>query len=163
MRRFLIMLFAGLLISLPLSAYALGTATLGNVEKVFVDGKAQRVIIPITFTADGAALEATYTLNPDTVVPGGLSIKGWYLLLVETDPGGTGPTNGAWDLDITNANGFLVSQNLIDDRSSTATQQVKGSTIGYATGMITNSWSITIGDNAVNNAVAVVYLTFVSN
>jgi len=156
MKRSLTLILAGLLIFAPLCAFAAGTAALGAPERIQIDGRVQQVIIPITFTADGAAAEATYTLNPDT-----FRIKGWYLLDVRTDPGTTGPTNGAWDLDITDANGWLVSQNLIDDRSSTATQRVTGGALKYPT--IWNNWSITIGDNAVNNAVATVYLIFRSN
>lgn len=132
------------------------TAVLGNVEKITIHGNIQRVVIPITFTANsGTAAEATYTLNPVTH-----GIKGWYLYKVQTDPGTTGPTNGAWDLDITDAKSEVVSRNLVDDRSSTVTQTVYF-TSGYP--QILDTWSITIGDNAVNSAAVVVYLTFVAN
>lgn len=152
-----IILFTLLALLFPVFTFAAGTAVISTPTYLKgTDGAYNRCVVPITFTADGSAGEGTATLNPVTY-----GIRGWYLWLVETDPGTPGPTNGAWDLDITNANSFLVSQNLIDDRSSSATQQVKGTTLGYP--MITNTWSITIGDNAVNNAVAVVYLTFVSN
>jgi hypothetical protein len=133
------------------------SATLGTIERFKnADGKYVMAVVPITFTANsGTAAEATYSL-----VPASHNISGWYLLDVYTDPGSTGPSNGLWDLDITNAAGFLVSQNLIDDRSSTATQRVAGVSLGYPS--IWSTWSITIGDNAVNSAVAIVYLIFVA-
>jgi len=127
----------------------------GTPDYSIIGGTRQRVVIPITCTAVAAAF-GTLTINPTTY-----GIEGWYLWLVETDPGTTGPTNGAWDLDITSAHGFVESQALIDDRSSTLTQQVKGATLGSP--QFLNSWTISIGDNAVNNAVVVVYLTFTAN
>lgn len=146
----------GLLILLsPLFVFAAATAVIGTVEKVVIDGKVQRIVIPITFTAHTDASETTFSLNPDTY-----KIKGWYLYKVQTDPGATGPTNGAWDFDITDAKGEVLSRNLVDDRSSTATQTVYF-TSGYP--QILDTWTLSIGDNAVNSAVVVVYLTFVMN
>lgn len=137
--------------------FAAGTVVAGTPSWFVIGGQRQRLVLPITCTAD--ALNATYpTLAID---PATYGIKGWYLWLVETDPGTTGPTNGAWDLDITNAHGFLESQNLIDDRSSTATQQVRGVTLGYP--QILNTWTLSLADNAVNSAVVVVYFTFTAN
>jgi hypothetical protein len=149
-----------LLLSLvfPAVSFAVdASAVLGTVQR-FKDpeGRYYRTIIPITFTANsGTATMATYTLSPSTH-----NIQGWYLYKVQTDPGSTGPSNGLWDLDITDAKGEVVSRNLADDRSSTLTQ-----TVYFVSGypQIEDSWSVTIGDNAVNSGVAVVYLTFVSN
>ena len=158
MKRKILSLLLLLSLVFPVVSFAVdASATLGTVQR-FKDptGVFYRTIIPITFTANsGTAAMATYTLNPATH-----NIQGWYLYKVETDPGSTGPTNGAWDLDITDTRSFVVSRNLVDDRSSTATQEVIF-TSGYP--MIENSWSITIGDNAVNSAVVVVYLTFIAN
>ena len=135
--------------------FATGTYSMGNPSYVKVEGSIKRVVLPLTMTADSSASFAAYTLNPSTY-----GIEGWYLYKVETDPGSTGPTNGAWDLDITDANGFVVSRNLVDDRSSTATQEVIFSS-GYP--IILGSWIVSVGDNAVNSASVVIYFTFVSN
>lgn len=152
-----ILSFASLLfLFLVAIAFAAGTTTLGTTESIKdISGRYNRRVIPITFTADGAASFANYTFNPATH-----NVKGWYLYSIKTDPGSTGPTNGAWDLDITDAQGLLVSRNLIDDRSSTATQEVIF-TSGYP--MATSTWTISIGDNAVNNASVTIYLTFTDN
>ena len=155
MKRSIISILAGLLILLPLTVFATGTATVGAPIKVNVQGQTQRIVIPVTFTADSSATEATVTLNPTTY-----GITGWYLYQVQTVPGTPGPTNGAWDLDITDARSEVISRNLIDDRSSTLPQTVFFNS-GYP--MIVNTWTLSIGDNAVNSAVVVVYLTFVSN
>lgn len=155
MKRFLSLIIAGLLILLPLTVYAAATATVGAVERIVKDGSTFDIVIPVTFTAHTDAGETTYSLNPDTY-----KIKGWYLYSVQTKPGTPGPTNGAWDFDITDARSEVVSRNLVDDRSSTATQ-----TVYFTSGFpkIMGTWTLSIGDNAVNSAVVTVYLTFVKN
>jgi len=142
-----------------------GSAVLTSNTPISIDNRIQRVIVAITFTADsGTAAIPSYTLSPTAAAylayQSTYGIKGWYLYKVETDPGSPGPTNAAWDLDITDALGFLVSRNLLDNLSSTATQETIF-TSGFP--MIENTWTISIGDNAVNSATVVVYLTFVAN
>lgn len=136
------------------------SATLGTVERFKnISGQYNRVVIPIVFTANsGTAAMATYTLDPSDH-----NISGWYLWRIVSDPGSTGPSNGAWDLDISDAQSLLVSRNLHDDKSSTLTQETIFSSQTYPLlfPMIVNTWSITIGDNSVNSAVVTIYLTFV--
>lgn len=162
MKRFaaLLAVLAVLVCSAPV--FAVGTITASAPQYVVVGNAVQRVIITLTCTADAsAATYPTYTITPSAYPGAGKNgILGWYLYKVETDPGGTGPTNGAWDLDITDARGFVVTRNLVDDRSSTATQQTIF-TSGFP--VIEDAWSVSIADNAVNSAVVVVRLTFTAN
>jgi hypothetical protein len=158
MKRLLLVLALCLSLLIPTLSFAAATAVVGTVEKASVNNRFQRVRIPITFTAHTDATTTTATINPSTTA--GISIKGWYLYSIETDPGSPGPTNGAWDLDVTDAKGYVVTRNLVDDRSSSATQTVVFNT-GYP--MILDNWTVSIGDNAVNSAIVVVYLTFVEN
>lgn len=145
-----------LLCVLPCMVFAAGTVTGPVVKKVQVDGRVQRVELAYTFTADSGAAMAEATLNPATY-----GITGWYLYEVEYDPGSTGPTNGAWDIDITDSSGYLQSQNHLDDLSSSATGVYRFASSTYP--MIWNAWTISIGDNAVNSATATIYLIFTSN
>lgn len=143
---------------IPALAFAAGQVTTPGTPVIsHVSGQADRVRIPITFTADdGTAAITSYVLQPDVY-----GIMGYYLYSVEVNPGATGPTNGAWDLDITDADGFVVSRNAIDDQSSTATNIIIMGPYGFPN--IETDWTISIGDNAVNSANVVVYLTFTSN
>ena len=156
MKRFL-MILIGVFLLCPALSYAVGTVTGPVVTKATV-GQTQRITLAYTFTADAGAAMASATLNPETY-----KIAGWYLYEVEVDPGSTGPTNGAWDFDITDARSYVVSEARIDDKSSTATSiyRFASSSTGYP--MIRGTWTLSIGDNAVNNASVTVYLTFVSN
>jgi hypothetical protein len=152
-KAFALLLLLSLL--LPTLSFAAGQATtIGTINRFSrPDGYNFVTIIPITFVADnGTAAFATTTINPTTY-----KIEGWYLYKVKTDPGATGPSNGAWDLDITDAEGYLISQNLVDNRSSTTTQEVKF-TSGFPT--IDSTWTLSIADNVVNSASVVVYLHF---
>lgn len=137
------------------SSYAVdATATLGTVLRYKdIEGRNNRTVIPITFTANsGTAAMATYSLVPATH-----NIQGWYLWKVIVDPGTTGPTNGAYDVTITDANSYVVSRNKLDNLSSTTTAEV------FILDLILDTWSITITDNAVNSGQAVVKLIFVDN
>jgi hypothetical protein len=154
-----------ILVSLLCVASVFAATTRGTPEYYTTSdtGKINKVVIPITFvTAAGTATFTSYTLDPTlyTNIHSTNGLKGFYLYKVKTNPGSTGPTNGAWDLDITEADGFQVSRNAFDDRSSTATQETPP-TILFP--IIENTWTISIGDNAVNDATVVVYLTFVAN
>jgi hypothetical protein len=157
-----ILLLVLLMLFWPLSAFATGVTSQSHYPLIKVSEVYQRCVVVLVFTADGSASFASSTIAPSsfTDIDPVNGIKGWYLYKVETVPGATGPTNGAWDLDITDANSYVVTRTLVDDRSSTATQEVILSS-GYP--MILDTWTVSIGDNAVNSAVVTVYLTFVAN
>ena len=164
MKKFLSSLFILTLLCfscLPCWAFVAGTALYGSTE-----GRVNRIRIPLTATATGGTPNFTsYALSPTayTNIQLKYGITGWYLYEVEIDPGTTGPTNGAWDLDITDANGYVISTTSLDNLSSTATDIYRWaeSSTGYP--QIWGTWTISIGDNAVNDASVTVYLTFVSN
>lgn len=105
-------------------------------------------------------IQWTFTASADnatipTLTPSATDLKymkGFYLYAIETNPGSTGPTNGAWDVVVTDAQGLATT---VSDRSSTATQ------ISYAPGsgyypFEGKAVTIDITDNAVNSASAVV-------
>ncbi len=144
-----------LLCVLPCMVFAAGTVTGPVIKRVQVDGRVQRVTLTYTFTADGEAAMASTTLDPATY-----GITGWYLYKIKTTPGTPGATNGAWDFDATDVDSFVQTRNLIDDRSSTASQEIIFNS-GYP--MILSTWTLSIGDNAVNNAVETIELTFTLN
>ena len=164
MKRFIgLLAFFAALVCWPCLSFGAGASTvLTSHTKYWVpaenNGAQQgRMVLKITATAD----DGTGAFNTIALDPGGLGILGWYILEVDIKPGSTGPTNGAWDLDVTDANAWLVSQNLMDNLASSGTQHFKGGAFGYP--MIKNTWTLSIGDNVVNSAVAVIYLTFASN
>lgn len=93
-------------------------------------------------------------------------VQGLYLYFIQTNPGATGPTNGAWDVTIKDANGYEILGNAADNLSSTDTQTkfplFDGANISYPI-MASTSYTITIEGNAVNSANAVIELYFVGS
>lgn len=151
-----IVCFAILGLLFPSVVFAAGASTTAAVTRFEIDDVNRRTVVAVTFTADdGTAAVTSLTLNPYAA-----NIEGWYLESVQTDPGATGPTNGAWDVDLTDAYGYVVTRTLVDDRSSTATQKVY---FASSAPQIQGNWTFSVGDNAVLSATAVVYLTFVDS
>lgn len=117
--------------------------------------------VQLTFTADAA--DHTTPVYTFTAGDKGFT-EGYYLYAVKTVPGATGPTNGAWDVTIKDANAYEILGNAADNRSSTLPQVVlpkyDGSSTSYPpfTGGAT---TITIEDNLVNSATATIILFFV--
>lgn len=151
-----------LVITLTLTANVSVSSAGGSVlssdnYKIRIAGKDQRAVFTYTLQADASdASFPAIALSP--AAPG---ITGWYLNDVEVVPGsynGVGPTNGAWDIDITNANGGLISDNQLDDLSSTVVP-----TPVSIIEMIRDNWTIAIADNAVNSATVTIRLTFTEN
>jgi hypothetical protein len=117
--------------------------------------------ISLTFTADsGDATIPVYTFTAADLA----FVTGYYLYVVETDPGATGPTNGAWDVTIKDANGYEILGNSCDDLNNTATQvnfpKLDGTNFGYPV-MDGTAVTITIEGNLVVSATATIKLYFV--
>ncbi len=159
------------ILSLLLLAFFLCTTTAwaatfirGTVKYGSTEGKLNRIRIPLTATTTaGTATFTTYVLDPAsfTNVHSLTGITGWYPYSIEINPASTGPTNGAWDLDITDAEGSLISQNHMDDLSSSATTIYYFGSHIYP--QIWDSWTFSVGDNATNDAGFTAYVVFVSN
>jgi hypothetical protein len=82
-------------------------------------------------------------------------IKGFYLYAVETDPGSTGPTNGAWDIAINDIHGMDILGGAGANRSSSSTQNIFPKFPQTGTGfppLDGTTLTIVISDNAVNSA-----------
>lgn len=85
------------------------------------------------------------------------SYAGWFLMSIYTDPGATGPTNGAWDLVLTNHLSYAVTAGGLDNGSSTTSGELEFSPVKAITGALTQ----TVTGNAVNSAAFTVTYNFV--
>lgn len=83
----------------------------------------------VTFTCTGD--DANGTFPNTTTVP----IRGW-IILAETNPGSTGPTN-AYDIVLNTASGVDVMGGSMGDRSSTATERAVPAVSGWIDGTLT--------------------------
>jgi hypothetical protein len=116
-----------------------------------------------TFTADAAAATVP-AKTPSTAEYQQIYDNYTMLCFVRTDPGATGPTNGAWDVtlvgattgdtDMTGGSAVNLSATLGQ------TVAVKSSNAVVICRPITENFAITITGNAVNSAVAEVCLLF---
>jgi len=86
------------------------------------------------------------------------------LCFVATDPGSTGPTNGAWDVTLVGATtaNTDITGGAAANLSSTVGQiyQTKDAAGNYTCVPIIENFAITITGNAVNSATATVTLVF---
>lgn len=158
MKKFLLAIL--LLLAMAGSVWAAGASTTMSHTAYSVNDEFKRCVVTLTFTADDTTAAFTsYVLAPTalTKVHANFGIQGWYLWKVRVNPGSTGPTNGAWDLDITNTSGYLVSRNLLDDQSATVTNEAT------IVAPFDETWTVSIADNAVNSATVVVKLIFLSD
>lgn len=158
LKRLFVLLVLGLSMFCPVILHAAGEIKpTGPETRVKIDGRDQRVVLTLTCIADASTGSfGTFSLDPSAY-----SIKGWYLFDIYIKPGTTGPTNGAWDLIITDGGGWIVSQDQANDLSSTAIHRLKGSLLGFPT--ILNNWTFSITGNSVNSATATIILIFTSN
>lgn len=117
-------------------------------------------VMTLTFTANtGDATIPDYTFTAADLA----FVEGMFLYFIQTDPGATGPSNGAWDVTIKDANAYEILGNAADNLSSTLTQTnfplFDGTNISYPL-MASTAYTITIEGNAVNSATATIILYF---
>lgn len=126
-----------------------GTAQDGPISKDIMK-------IRLLYTADDTT--PTNPLASDNIS----GFEGWKLHKVVTNPGATGPTNGAWDIAV-RENGFDLLGGSGADRSSTLTQQVFAlpDSTSYLPPLITDTITAEVGSNAVVDATAVIDLIVV--
>lgn len=118
-------------------------------------------IMTLSFIADSlAATIPIYTFSATDLA----FVEGMFLYCIQTDPGATGPTNGAWDVTIKDANSYEILGNAADNLSSTLAQTnfplFDGINISYPL-MTSTAYTITIEGNAVNSATATINLCFI--
>lgn len=105
-------------------------------------------------------IQWTFTADADNASVPALSIsatdlaymKKYFIYSIETDPGTTGPTNGAWDVVITDTLSYPVTVSNLSSSTSSKTYAPGG---GYFP-IDGTALTVTITDNAVNSASAVV-------
>jgi hypothetical protein len=96
--------------------------------------------------------------NGDSIV-----FKGQEVVLVEIDPGSTGPTNGAWDLLLTTDTGINILGDGAANLSSTVSVALKPEASGNTpidTYPIWGNLAMSVTGNAVNNASFTIVITF---
>jgi hypothetical protein len=156
-----IVLIVSLLVALAGPLYA--AATPGSWTDFTFDSyfNGNMIVMKATFTAGDAA--AIPTKTPSTTEFN--RIKGYYLCYVGHMPGTTGPTNGAWDITLVGATTARldISGTAASNLSSTVGQTYWVKDTGGTPGCqpILENFGIVITGNAVNSAVATVYLIFV--
>jgi hypothetical protein len=112
-------------------------------------------------TADDAdgSVTSTATLNAAGTA---FNIVG-LIVMVEINPGATGPTNGAWDVNLQSSDGVQILGTQADDLSSTASIAVAPKpTSGNMDGSYFSNGQLTmsIDDNSVNSAVFTVRIFY---
>ena len=125
-----------------------------------VTADSQIRVITLSFVANTAtAAIPTYTFTSSDKG----FVEGMFLYAVEADPGSTGPTNGAWDINVNDAGGLNVLGGAADDLSATVTKMVIPKIDGTNYGSVPvdgTAMTVTIDDNAVNSAAATIKLYF---
>lgn len=126
-------------------------------------GRGEYMSMCATFTADDTNASIP-TKTPSTAEFDTIYNDYTLLCYARTDPGATGPTNGAWDVTLVGATtgDTDLTGGSAQNLSSTLGQTVavKDSNAVVICRPITENFAITITDNAVNSATAEVCLIF---
>ena len=154
MKKFLITLLVGLfLVVAPFAFAANESVTQGT--KYYKNGYTVHTFTVLADDADGT-VTATAT---------DISIIGM-IVMVEINPGATGPTNGAWDVNLESSDGVQILGSQADDLSSTVSIAVAPNpTSGNMDGNYFSNGALTlsIDDNSVNAAVFTVRIFYYSD
>lgn len=137
-------------------AFAVGTASVTNVEKVKVLGEQQRVILTITWVDDTAG--TTLSINPATY-----GIQGWYIVQAETDPSVVTAPTDLYDITLVSTSGVDISLAILMNRSATLTQRVSVAAGGVVYPVIFESFVFTLSGNAVAGGTGTLKLIFSAN
>lgn len=152
MKKIVLLCMAALMI--PSMAFAVGSWTTATYSATGTEQIGNFKWIQWTFTADAAAATVpTLTVSATDLA----YIKGYYLYAVETNPGTTGPTDDAWDVVITDAQGLAITVSSLD---ATDTEMRYAPGGGYYP-LDGKAITIDITDNAVNSATSVVRIWLV--
>lgn len=137
------------------SAFGAGSSVTGYDSIVYYgDPKVTKAVMTLSCTADDT--NGSFPSTALTAVNTAKFYKqGWYLYLIETDPGSTGPTDDTYDIAITNEMGRDVLEGEGANRDETDSEQI------YKAIPVTGALTLAITNNAVNDATVTVKLTFV--
>lgn len=137
-------------------AYGAGTCTQATTKAT----NGNQITVTFTCTADSVA--ASY---PDTAIATNTMayLSGWYLDMVEINPGSTAPTAN-YDVYLLNANGTDILGGAGENRSATANETVvprKSTSVALYGGMFHDgTLTLRISNNLVNSAVTVIKCIF---
>lgn len=126
------LILAAILVLLPVSALATGSCTLSY------DGKYPVETITFSCTADAAA--ATFPNKTTKALRG-------FILIIETDPGTTGPTDN-YDIVYNTSSGVDVMGGACAKRDTSNTERAVPALSGWVDGTLTQ----VVTNNAVNSA-----------
>lgn len=152
-----LVLVLGLLLVLVIATqvFAVGTASVTNVERMKVLGEQPRIILTISWTDDTAG--TTLAINPVTY-----GFMGWYLIQAETNPGGTAPTAN-YDISLVSTSGLDYALGALQNRSATITERPSIAGTGNVYPVIIDTFTFTLSGNAVNGATGTLKLIFTAN
>jgi hypothetical protein len=147
----LILLIAFLLAVTPTIAQAAGSWSSTVAKKDIRNANLRTVTWSFTAADDDGTV-------PDlTVAAADLAfMEGWFLYLVEVNPGSTGPSDDAWDIAVTDANGYDITGGQLVNLDSSDTE-MKFLKVGAAYAFIPldgTALTISIAQNSVNSATA---------
>jgi hypothetical protein len=147
-------LLAAICVLFCATAFGVGTVT-QSLSKNRADTVA---VLTFTWTADvgDASVPSTTTSTAITA-----ALQHYFLYMMETDPGGTAPTDN-YDIVVNDANGNDILGGLGADRDTANTETVMPLIGGanYAPRPIDTALTLVITNNAVNSATGVVKLYF---
>jgi len=155
-RLFGVLLAVLLSLSIVSGAWAVGTASVTDVKKVYVLTQVKRVVITITWVDDNAG--TTLAINPATY-----QIQGWYLYSAETNPSNvTAPTDN-YDITLIDADGLDIAGGVLMNRDTANTELVNIGTATHGYPIIRGPFTFTLSGNAVVGGTGTCILTFVSD
>ena len=154
MKRLLLALL--MILVMATSSWAVGTASVTNVEKVKVLNEQSRVVLTITWVDDNAG--TTLAINSATY-----GITGWYLYSVETNPSNvTAPTDN-YDITLVDADGVDLAGGTLMNRDTATTELVNVGTSSIGFPVIRGTFTFTLSGNAVVGGTGTCILTFIAN
>lgn len=152
MKRLFVIIVLMLAMLLPAVSFAaIGTCTVTE-DKIIVQGQSQGQYTKKTFTlacTGGTGAEAGTVSN---VTLSSNTVKGWYLMGAETNPGDAIPLTDNYDIVINDADGVDLSDGLLMNRDTSTSELVNLGMSSYAFLPITGNLTIIHTNQIVESA-----------